>query len=90
MMFVIKNRDKFTLNNEYHDLSTRGRMDLHMNQVNLAVYGRGLFYMAVKVFNALPYNLKEISCIPNQFKVKLRDFLNDNSFYTLDEFFNRS
>jgi hypothetical protein len=38
------------------------------------------------VFNALPYNLKEIACIPNQFKVKLRDFLNDNSFYTLNEF----
>jgi hypothetical protein len=50
----------------------------------------GASHMAVKVFNALPYNLKETACIPNQFKVKLRDFLNDNSFYTLDEFFNRS
>jgi hypothetical protein len=28
MMFVIKNRDKFALNNEYHDLSTRRKMDL--------------------------------------------------------------
>jgi hypothetical protein len=89
MTFVIENRDKFALNNEYYDLSTRRRMDLHMNQVNLAVYGRGVSHMVVKVFNEFPYNLKEIACIPNQFKVKLRDFLNDNSFYTLDEFFNR-
>jgi hypothetical protein len=65
MMFVIKNRDELALNNEYHDLSTRRRMDLHMNQVNLAVYGRGVSHMAVKVSNAIPYNLKEIACIPN-------------------------
>jgi hypothetical protein len=89
MMYVVQNRDKFVPNNEYHDLLTRRRMDLHVNQVNLAVYGRGVTHMAVKVFNALPKNLKEIASIPNQFKVKLKDFLNNNTFYTLDEFFNR-
>lgn len=82
MMFVVKNRDKFALNNDYHDLLTRRRMDLHMNQVNLAVYGRGVSHMAVKVFNALPYNLKEIASIPNQFKVKLTRLMN----FLIDDF----
>jgi hypothetical protein len=45
--------------------------------------------MAVKVFNGLPYNLKEISNNPKKFKVSLKDSLSSNSFYTLDEFFKR-
>jgi hypothetical protein len=59
-----------------------------MYQVNLAKYGKGVYHMAVKVFNGLPYKLKVISSDAREFKVKLKDFLYLNSFYTLEEFFN--
>jgi hypothetical protein len=35
---------------------TRGHNTQHEH-----MYGKGVYHMAVKVFNGLPYNLKEIS-----------------------------
>jgi hypothetical protein len=79
MMFVIKNRDKFNTNKDYYEVKTRQNINLHIHQVNLAI----------KVFNVLPYNLKEISNNPKKFKVNLKEFLFSNSFYSLEEFFKR-
>jgi hypothetical protein len=57
-----------------------------MYQVNLAKYDKGVYHMAVKVFNGLSYNLKIILSNTKKFKVKLKDFIYSNSFYTLEEF----
>jgi hypothetical protein len=59
-----------------------------MYQVNLAKYDKGVYHTAVKVFNGLPYNLKVNLTNTKKFKVKLKDFLYSNSFYSLEEFFN--
>jgi hypothetical protein len=75
MMFVIKHRDKFVINKDYHEVNTRQNNNLHMYQVNLVKYGKGVHHMAVKVFNGLPYKLKVISNDAREFKVKLKDFL---------------
>jgi hypothetical protein len=55
----------------------------------LAIYDKGVYHMAVKVFNGLPYNFKEIANNPKKFKANLKGFLYSNSFYTLEEFFKR-
>jgi hypothetical protein len=89
MMFVIKNRDTFNTNKDYYEVKTRQNINLHIHQVNLAIYGKGVYHMAVKVFNGLLYNLKEISNNPKKFKVNLKDFMSSNSFSTLEEFFKR-
>jgi hypothetical protein len=60
-----------------------------MSQVNLTSYGKGVYHNGVKVYNALPYKLKEISDSTNRFKSELKEFLYLHLFYTLDEFFNR-
>jgi hypothetical protein len=60
-----------------------------MNQVNLAIYGKGVFHMAIKVFNELPHEIKETYSDPKKFKAKIKNFLAINSFYTVEEFFNR-
>jgi hypothetical protein len=60
-----------------------------MYQVNLAKYGKGVYHMAVMVFNGLSYNLKVSLSNTKRFKVKLKEFLYSNSFYTLEEFYNR-
>jgi hypothetical protein len=73
----------------YYDIRTRQNINLHMHQVNFATYGKGVYHMAVKVFNGLPRNLKEISNNPKKFKANLKGFLHSNSFHTLEDFFKR-
>jgi hypothetical protein len=85
-MFVIKNREKFCTNKEYYEINTRQYMNMHLNQVNLVIYGKGVYHMAVKIYNGLPKNLKIIANDINKFKVNFMEFLISNGFYTLDEF----
>jgi hypothetical protein len=89
MKFVIRNRHYFDTNKDCYEVNTRQNMYLRMYQVNLAIYGKGVYHTAVKVFNGLPYNRKEISNNPKKFKANLKDFLYSNSLYALEEFFNR-
>jgi hypothetical protein len=81
MMFVIKNRDYFAKNKDCHGVNTRQNINLHTFQVNLTIYGKGVYHTEVK--------LKEISNNPRKFKSELKEFIHLNSFYTLREFFNR-
>jgi hypothetical protein len=89
MIFVVKNREMFDTNKLLYEINTRHNMDIHVNQVNLAIYGKGVHHMAGRIYNALPDTLKEISKNIEQFKHNLKEFLYFNSFYTLDEFFMR-
>jgi hypothetical protein len=89
MIFVVKNREMFDTNKVLYEMNTRHIMDKHMNQVNLAIYGKGVHHMAVRIYNALPNTLKEISKDIELFKHNLKEYLYFNSFYTLDEFFMR-
>jgi hypothetical protein len=50
-------------------------------------YQRGVYYLGVKVFNMLLSYIKTESDNPKEFKVVLQKFLYDNSFYSLDEYF---
>jgi hypothetical protein len=81
MMFVIKNREKFVINKDYHELKTRQDLKFHLHQVNLAIVSKGVYHMAIKVFNGLPDTLQRNSSDPKKFKVNLKDFLYMNSFY---------
>jgi hypothetical protein len=60
-----------------------------MDQVNLAIFSKSVYHMAIKVYNGLPYELKTNISYPKKFKANLKDFLYANSFYTMEEFFNR-
>jgi hypothetical protein len=69
IIFVIKT-DNFVINSkDYYEVKARQNINLHMHQVNLAIYGKEVYHMAVKVFNGLPYNLKEISDNPKSLKL---------------------
>jgi hypothetical protein len=89
MMFVVKNRERFVTNKDYRELKTRQDLKLHMHQVNLAIFSKGVYHMAIKVFNELPDTLKINSSYPKKFKANLKECLHVNSFYTMEEFFNR-
>jgi len=46
-----------------------------------------MYYLGVKVFNKLPTYIKIQSDNPKKFKLVLQKFLYENSFYSLDEYF---
>jgi hypothetical protein len=60
-----------------------------MHQVNLAIFSKGVYHKDIKVFNGLPDTLKINSSDPKKFKANLKEFLYMNSFYNMEEFFNR-
>jgi hypothetical protein len=60
---------------------------LHLPHVSLTMYQKGVFYSGIKVCNALPTTIKDISSNPKRFKVALKHYLLAHSFYSLDEFF---
>jgi hypothetical protein len=45
--------------------------------------------MSIKAFNGLPDTLEINSSDPKKFKANSEEFLYMNSFYTVEEFFNR-
>jgi len=55
--------------------------------VNVAKYQKGVYYIGVKIFNALPSDIKTEFNNPKKFKMVLQKFLCEKSFYTLDEYF---
>jgi hypothetical protein len=55
--------------------------------VNVAKYQKGVYYLGIKVFNALPFDIKTEFNNPKKFKVVLQKFLYEKSFYSLDEYF---
>jgi hypothetical protein len=57
-----------------------------MHQVNLAIFSKGVYHMAIKVFSGLSDTLKINSSDPNKFKDNLKEFLCMNSFYVIEEF----
>jgi hypothetical protein len=87
LMFVVNNSEYFVLNNAYHSNNTRRRNGLHLPQVTLSMYQKGVYYSGIKIFNALPKAIKDVSSKPNKFKIALKHFLLKRSFYTLNEFF---
>ena len=87
LLFVMDNGDCFEVNSEIHNINTRNKSNLHLPISNLSVYQKGPYYTAIRVFNSLPSQIKELCHNRNQFKRALKNFLYVHSFYTLDEYF---
>jgi hypothetical protein len=87
LMFVIRNNGHFAPDSVYHNINTRQKNDLHLLHVSLTMYQKGVLYSGIKVFNALPTTIKDISRNPPKFKVTVNRYLLSHSFYSVDEFF---
>jgi hypothetical protein len=61
MNFVVKNREIFDTNNVHYEINTGPIMDTNRSQVNLSVYGKEVYLMAVRIHNALLNTLKGVS-----------------------------
>jgi hypothetical protein len=51
-------------------------------------FQKGVHYSAIKIFNNLPPNIKDLANEPTPFRNALKSFLPINSFYNGDEYFN--
>ena len=61
LLFVIKNENLFTTNQNFHTINTRHNSDLHLATCNLTLYQRGVYFSGIKLFNHLPQTLKCLS-----------------------------
>jgi hypothetical protein len=86
LVFVVKNRDWFSLNSEIHNLNSRYKHNLHLPSTNLTLVQRGVLYCGSRIFNCLPLHIKNLSGDLRSFKKNLKNFLSDRTFYSLDEY----
>jgi len=88
LLFVMKNKEFFTTNNEMHQYGTRQTHNFHFPPVNLKKYQSGVYYMGIKIYNSLPPYIKVESNNIIKFESLLKKFLQKITFYSLNEFFN--
>jgi len=88
LMFVVNNRNLFLDNVELHTIKTRNSYNLHPSLAHLTKYQKGVHYAEIRVFIHLPTSIKSIANETKMFKKTLKKFLLENSFYSIDEYFN--
>ena len=86
LLFVVKNKDLCTTNQEIHNITTRLNTNLHPPVWHLTVFQKGAYYSVIKLFNHLPLKVKSLSNEIKLFKPALKRFLNLHSFYSVDEY----
>jgi len=87
LTFEIENRNKFLVNSKIYHVDTRQHANFHQPSANLTKYQKGVYYLGAKVFKMLPSYVKIESDDPKKLKLILQKFLFQNSFYSLDEYF---
>jgi hypothetical protein len=87
LLFVINNMEQYKVNSEVYHIDMRQHSNLHLLLPNLTAYQKGVYYLGIKIFNVLPSYIKQESNNPKRFKFTLKKFLYENSFYSLEEYF---
>jgi hypothetical protein len=85
MMFIIKNKNQFTVNSEIHNINTRQHTNLHQPTSSLTGYQQGIYCSGVRVYNHLHPHIKELSDGPKNFELQFKKFLYLHSFYSLED-----
>ena len=87
LLFMIRNKNQFLVNSEVYHIDTRQHAKCHQPSANWTKCQKGVYYFGVKVFNKLPTYIKIVCDNSKNFKVVLQKFLYENSFYSLDEYY---
>jgi hypothetical protein len=86
-IFVVKNLDTFKSNSAIHGVNARQGPDLHFPSNKLVKVQKGVYYSGIKMFNNLPYGIKNLSIDVIKFKLALKMFLLAGTFYSLNEYY---
>jgi len=87
MLFIVNNKNLFTLNSENHTKGTRQSNNFYQPITNLTIHQKGVHYMGIKIFNSLPPYIKNLSNNVTKFEMYLKQFLHTHSFYSIEEYF---
>jgi hypothetical protein len=71
-----------------HAINTRHKNNLYVPPANLTLYQKGVYYSGMKIFDHLPTTIKNLTSDRNKLQIALKKFLLNNSFYSLEEYFN--
>ena len=80
-VFVVKNIHLFYTNNQIHSIHTRFKTISHQPTANLTKFQKGVYNSAIKIFNNLAHNIKDLSNEIVPFWNALKRFFLINSFY---------
>ena len=75
------------VSSEIYHIDTRQHINFQQPSMNLTKYLKEVYCLGVKVFSMLPSCIKIESDIPKIFKLILQKLFSENSFYSLDEYF---
>jgi hypothetical protein len=90
LLFVVKNKEVFTSNQEVHSINTRSTTNFHLPVCNLTIFQKGAYCSGIKLCNHLPQKIKSLSNEIKLFKPALKKFLTLHSFYSVEEYFEHS
>jgi len=90
LMFVVQNKNRFSTNIENRNIDTRQRNNLYLPQANLTIYQKEAYYLGIKIFNNLPWEIKNVAGNQKKFKITLKKILYTYSFYTMVEYLTQS
>jgi len=86
LLFVVRNKDLYSTNQEIHNVNTRYNINLHLPVCNLTLFHKGAYFSGIKLFNHLPPKIKSLSNEIKLSKPALKRFLNIHSFHPVDEY----
>jgi len=87
-IYVVKNKHLFHTNNQIHNIHTRFKTNLYPPTANFTEFQKAVHYSAIKIFNNLPHEIKDLANDILLFWNALKRFLLTNSFYNSKEYFN--
>lgn len=87
LCFLKNNFNSFTQHNHNHNYSTRGNSNLQYESHHLELYKMSPHYQGALLYNKLSNHVKEAPSV-NCFKKRLKAYLLDKSFYSLNEYLN--
>jgi len=87
LFFMIRNENQFQVNSKIHHINITQHANLQQHSVNASKYQKRVHCIGFKVFNMLLFYIKVEFDNPKKFKAVLKKYLRENSFYSLDEYF---
>jgi hypothetical protein len=78
MEFLVHNLAYFFHNSEIHNKFTRNIECLHVPQVNLSLFRKGVYYMCIKLFNSLSNWIADLIQKKNKYLGKLNSVLKEH------------
>lgn len=87
LCYIHNARNNLKIHSDNHMYLTRNRRNLYIEKYNLSLYKKSPVCAGRYLYNKLPMVIKECNSI-YIFKKKLKEFLYENSFYSLEEYRN--